>query len=476
MIISMDDSAIEEGLLIAGRDASLTGQPPEKCSKYSDKTALTDASITFIGHTDDTRATVGGEKPKQMAAKIAQRYGKHQSSLKEVFLVACESGTRSTQENWLWGSTISPSFAQQLAEEMAEVGFTDIKVYSAKPPEGAHAMRVTITKNFGPFVGGTVGAIAYMNEYTTNFEDSQGTDAPIKVKNPTHREQHKVVKIMEPKSSHQETFKAACEACVPKGTRRQESNPPLETRDYLGKLLENKGVLQRLFYAIFGAPVITNLMAEQLRLMKEKEEPALHALRQLNEEISLDVQNKINTPLAAVNRFAVFFTTQKAPQTKGTALSHYLNLPQNTLWEERDKAWQTLQPHADKFVEDKKLGKRSYQSIYAEINAEHTKLAQINEEKNGIKKQLVDIIDYYLDTHRDAADPMHQAKRRVMETIKTYVNDPTPSNWTAIKEATSADNEANKGWDEGYFSRVQDIKEQTEIFHAEREKPIPRPR
>lgn len=88
----------------------------------------------------------------------------------------------------------------------------------------------------------------------------------------------------------------------------------------------------------------------------------------------------------------------------------------------------------------------------------------------------MDIIDDYLDTHKDADDPMHQAKCRVMEKIKTYVNEPTPLNWAAIAQATSPDNEANKGWDEGYFSRVQDIKEQTEIFHAEREKPISRPR
>ena len=475
MIISMDDSAVEEGRLIAEHDRFFTHKLPEKCTAYSDNTSLVDASLTLIGHTDDSRLTVGGQTPKQMAENIARRYGRHKASLKEVFLVACESGATSTQENWLWGSTTSPSFAQQLAEEMVGVGFTDIKVYSAKPPEGAHAMRVTITK-FGPFGGGAVGAIAYMNEYTTNFEDSQGTDAAIKVRQPIHRDQHKVVKIMEPFLSHQETFKAVFSPYVPKGTIRQESNPPLETRDYLGKLLENKGVLQRLFYAIFGAPVITNLMAEQLRLMKEKEEPALHALRQLNEEISLDVQNKINAPLAAVNRFAVFFTTQKAPQTKWTALNDYLNLPQNTLWEDRDKAWLTLQAHAAEFVQNKNLGKRPYQSIYAELNAEHTKLAGINEEKNGIKNQLVDIMDDYLMTHNNAKDPMHLAKCRVMKKIKIYVNDPTPFNWTAIEEATSPNNEANKGWDEGYFSRVQDIKEQTEIFHAEREKPIPRPR
>lgn len=111
----------------------------------------------------------------------------------------------------------------------------------------------------------------------------------------------------------------------------------------------------------------------------------MHALGQLNQEISIDVQNKISSGKAVTSSLACFFFNQEDQQAKWTALSHYLNLPQNTLWEERDKAWRTLQPHANKFVEDKKLGKRSYQSIYAELNAEHTKLAQINEEKMGLK-------------------------------------------------------------------------------------------
>ena len=466
MIIYMDKSAAKEADLIANHDKFYSNKNTlENISSYTADSPLEDKSVTIIGHTTEARNTVGNKTAPQIAKSLANRYKENKKTLTDLFLVACESGTKTTKSGVFWGSTKSPSFAQQLADEMYKLGFVNINVYSVKPPEGADAIRVTIDKD--GLAPGAVRAVAYMNPETTNYEDNKSTK---NIKRPIN---HAKQTIMNAEKTHQETFKAVDSKHIPSQKKESHSLTPKavdskhipsqkkeshsltpdETphEKYLEKLLAKNGILWRLFYAVFGAPSITNLLAQQLRLIKKDEREVLNELDQFKTENNAKITEKTSTTACLMN------TASKAFSSEGTnehwqSLAKYLALDPNADILTREDAWNNLNNQTSTKSDP------DFPDLKNQVQSLHKKIITIKEGKQNIKDGLLTIINDYIKKNQGST---HQSKREIMGEIKKYLNNPTENNWNSVTIKA----EQHTGWDKGFFSRVRDIKEQTEIFH-----------
>jgi hypothetical protein len=447
----MDESAAIEADLIAKHDQFFSkNKTLEDISNYTNVSAVEDKSVTIIGHTTEARNTVGNQTALQIAESLAKRYNENKKTLTELFLVACESGTKSTKSGFFGGSTESTSFAQQLADEMYKLGFDNINVYSVKPPEGADAIRVTIDKN--GLSTGAVRAVAYMNPATTNYEDNKSTNKKIK---PPSKPDKKI--IMTAEKTHQETFKAVVDSKhIPSQKKESHSLTLDETRheEYLEKLLAKNGILCRLFYAVFGAPNITNLLAHQLRLIKKDEREVLNELNELKMDTKSEIDQKtgiINNAIDAVKKTL----GNSGSNMHWQSLAAYLALDPNAEIKKRKEAWKKLMRQTTNNAEP------NFPEVMEKVKNLHKKIIDNETRRKDIKDQLSDIIDRYI--IKNTSSPTHKSKCSVMTAIKTYLTDPNEENWNKVTQKA----QDSPGWDKGFFSKVRDIKEQTEIFHDE---------
>lgn len=210
MIISMDEDAKKQATYISNYDHNGNGlRAPgnktnlESISDYASLGALHEKTLSLIGHTTNSRDTVGDKTAKEIAINLGSKYV-DKSQLNDIFLIACEGSIESTQEGF-FANKKQKSFAQKLADELFSLGFENVNVYSARAPEDATAIRVTIDTSNG-VTQGKVGAVAYMNKYTEDYENNK--DAGIKTKfDPAQYNSQKLMENKNGATSHQQSFK-----------------------------------------------------------------------------------------------------------------------------------------------------------------------------------------------------------------------------------------------------------------------------
>ena len=150
-------------------------------------------------------------------------------------------------------------------------------------------------------------------------------------------------------------------------------------------------------------------------------------------------------------------TASKAFSSEGTnehwqSLAKYLALDPNADILTREDAWNNLNNQTSTKSDP------DFPDLKNQVQSLHKKIITIKEGKQNIKDGLLTIINDYIKKNQGST---HQSKREIMGEIKKYLNNPTENNWNSVTIKA----EQHTGWDKGFFSRVRDIKEQTEIFH-----------
>jgi hypothetical protein len=235
-------------------------------------------------------------------------------------------------------------------------------------------------------------------------------------------------------------FRVKVNVCTVNSTGKATVKVTYSTDDvYLETLLAKNGILWRLLNA-FGAQDITNLfdLDAQNRSIKNYEKYLLGNLELM--------KSNFNNP----------YTDKDLNYDNARLVLGYLNLGRNTDIETRDKAWSSLLKIN---TEDLDVNLKKY---WENIGKTHQKLLDINDQKEGIKKNLSQIIGAYIAKHSNSNT--HRSKCLVMSAIQQYLDNPSVNNW--MKVTNIANNQTSPGWDKGFFSQVRGLKKQVESFHS----------
>ena len=324
---------------------------------------------------------------------------------------------------------------------MTAAGFSaDLKILSVEPPKNAYSMRVGVhTKGFGHTQGlvGAVNAYAYMNKETQDYEESLGTGS--RLSKPNNHEKIELMK-QQPGESFQDAFRksATCFTSIASDKSVKKSNLD-ERQIYLNKILENRGFFKRILLALFGSPVITGVLAGQLKAVTEIENQANARIEKLKIAIAPAVDTKLDNSSKLTGSWQRWRRFQLLLDDPTNADKHTRLMKDETHYC-KDKPTSTL-------------GESTYQSAFNELNACHDELIQVNKDKNKIRVSILTIInDCSTKTNTDPA------KHAVMTAIKNYVTAPSDTMWTALEKATTPP--ANEGWDKGLLSQVSQLHEE----------------
>jgi hypothetical protein len=428
-------------------------------ARFDESDSTKDKSVTLVGHTDESRSTLGGKTARSIANELKDKYGSNLKELKEIFLFACEAGTKQERKGKL-GTEISESFAQELINELALLGFSDtLIVYSVEPPEGAQSMRVSTTVKGGIrgfFSEGMVKAFAYMNKeseaYDRALAEGRNLDKP-----PNYDRRI----ILEPTGQEtlEETFRRAATRFTSKGATPEQQNAAarkLES-EYLEKVLNNRSPLKQLLLQFFGTPVLTKVLLNRLQNVTERETSVIKESEELKAKIFSVVEGKIAASSGA-----------NSNKRKWVDLRNYLN-ESSSSFDKISTSWNNLKKYKSEFTEvtkgyitntdkrGKTLNGLTYKETYEKIEKNHEQRAKLATEREGIKKEILETINTYLKAHKEPyKDSVHEAKNKVMTALKDYIESPTSKNWREVETTTTK----NIGWDQGYFSKVGQIHEE----------------
>ena len=403
-------------------------------SKFEDNNSTTDDSVTLAGHTDDTHGTVGGASPCAIAKGLAKKYGSNKQLLTEVILVACESGSPIKREGMFYGSNFSEPFAQELADEMLKVGFTNenLTILSATPPEGAVAMRVSVVtqSNTNQQRLGQVSAFAYMDK-----DNSQGL---AKSANQVIKELWQTQKG----ETYQEAFRNNAGSFKPKNQSRQDPTV------YLTEILNKRGLLKKLLDAIYQKPLFSKTLLAGISAIKQKQQKAREEIVLLKSSIEVSVNNKI--------------AKNWSGRDKWQRLKEYLDCMSESSIPNQNK-WTRLSLHRHEFqIDTKTLGLNStpptYKQMFDKVEQHQKKIEELAGHVNEKKKSIISFMEKYVEKHNKNGPPdkKHKPKIEVMKALKSYIENPTATTWNSITEAT----QKNPGWDAGCFSQVSNVHDQ----------------
>lgn len=224
-----------------------------------------------------------------------------------------------------------------------------------------------------------------------------------------------------------------------------------QEQDCLAKLLAKESVLQKIVYSINGTSAFTKLLAQQLKIVSDKQ--------LICEEERTALKNEL-APLK----------TQDQPQlyTKGGLFSSKKETPLKKVYDSIEAYFQ--KPANEQLLEQVRLAYADLKSppthlgaLKERIEANHAQFASLNTQSIKIKKEITTFIEDYLTKHNNAKDDVHMAKKAVMTSIKAYVNDPTVEKWQELQQSTKD----NPDWDKGLFSQVSSTMEKVTAFHDE---------
>lgn len=448
-------------------------------SDFENENQSTDDSVTLVGHTDETYSNIGGKTAEEIACGLAAKYGNNKDKLTEIILVACESATkRNTICRRITRQQTNP-FAQELADEMFKAGFTNdkLKVLAVKSPENSVAMRVTVTTQAGISLWslGKVSAFAYMNKETMDYEEANQKGARPK------KHDLKILMQQTDDETYQEAFRRSATIFKPtsKGYKSEakkvaepKSPPPppsqiQEQKNYLDKILNNRGPLKRLLYSIYPTPFFTKVLLNELRAANEQEQQVYKEFNDIKTAIlpdlkgikatmdykwsylitymtcnHQDVDNRKNTWQKVVQYKENYYSSKQKLGYVGTDQSSS-NTKQTSSFGSSAK---------DQQIAD--LVNKPVSFFYDKLIIYEENLGNVDQKKNNIKGQIVKFIEKYKNDNTNK-NGIHEAKIRVMDVLKNYIENPTDKNWDAITKETQ--DERNNGWDQGYFSKVSKI-------------------
>jgi hypothetical protein len=416
----------------------------EEVREFDGLDSTNDESVTLVGHTDDSRDTVGDKSPEQIAAALAAKYGQNKGNLKEIFLFACEAGVKTDQAN---------CFAQDLADELVLQGFSEnLIVHSVEPPEGTYSMYVGVTsKSLGGEIAGKgqIEAYAYKNKESAEYDRAKAVGQSAQIAKPQNYSKQNII-AAEIGEVYQDTFRRAGKKYQATGPNlKEQNNAAIVSEGYLKSILDSRGIFKKIM-AMFGSPALADEMKTNLDTLNQKEAGINAKIAALKDNISRDVGLKIGKV-----RYA-------SSNDKWKDLKNYLDSDQ-AAWATKRKAAAALFKHEDEFT-NADNGKKTlngqderfhtYKDVYNELRGYHQELANINRQKNEIRGNILEVIDKYQGTHK--GDPAYAAKIAVMQALRAYVSKPTPERWQNIEKATRN----NPGWDKGFFSQVGKVHEE----------------
>ena len=373
---------------------------------------LDDHSLTLFGDYDQSFSTMDGKTAEDIVERLKTIYATDLSCLEEVILYSDVTGHNEAADGFFYGHYLEPSFAQRLVDALQAQGFSNpkLKVLSARPSIGAIKIYLNTDIN---------GSLSITEEFAAS--------------------ERAYLIVQRPEETYQEAFQRAAGVFVPTNT--------LDTR------IEDEK---------------SNLMA-------------------LKNEIQSALDQKI----------------KNQPATNKWVCLHRIleNIDSPTV---REKYWAALQTHEKEFGY-KSLGKHSYKDIYNTIRdfeklheskqyeeelkdycsrLESTTLSKIylafewllylfspvhrnfiHEMRRAIpsdldsiqnisgenRRDLANLIQQYVD--KNSADPSKTAKINMMNTLKTFIENPSLEHWDKVE--TCSDD--NPGWDQGCFSRVREL-------------------
>jgi hypothetical protein len=136
-------------------------------------------SMIFLGHgcTHD----YGGYTPKEFAKRMAKLFRKDQMAmLQHLYLVGCDAGLIKDD-----GQTL----AQEIADELANIGFTNVQVHTIAKPENASGEALYVEVIDRPGLSSIQGVQeGYINAFLLNAEDAKRFDELSKDKKKHWRE------------------------------------------------------------------------------------------------------------------------------------------------------------------------------------------------------------------------------------------------------------------------------------------------
>lgn len=434
-----------------------TWQPDKE--EIAETTAkLNTSTVTLVGHTDETRETLGGKNAKEIAQILSKQYGNDKKNLKEVFLFACEAGAKKQKKG-----VISEAFAQELAEAMAKESFDpELQIWSIEPSPNTFSMRVAATTQslFGAHTG-TVYAYSFTDENAENefFALPKNQQGLEQVKNFEKQGKMKLIVESETNEHYQATFRrATCFQCRNiKQDLANDNQNNTTPNDYLQKIINNRGTFINWLRKIFSKPLFTKMLDQQFNVLENTQNEALTQAKDLKRELLGALVTRKKESWKSVN------------SERWEDLAYYVRNADAMDAKERELYWQKVEKHSTHYLEDKPLKKLtphcSYQEAYQKIKTTHLQFKKVEKQQESLRTIIGNVVNNYIEDNKDPEDDIHQAKVRVMTAIQNYLKEPIESNWNKVTIATN--DKKNKGWDSGVFSKVSKIHEKITTLKME---------
>lgn len=227
-------------------------------------------------------------------------------------------------------------------------------------------------------------------------------------------------------------------------------------QDYLPKLLAKDSFFQKIVHSINGTNAFTKMLAQQLKMSND----TLSSYEQERDAIKQNIDSLKKEDTSKLFTSSTFGLSKTATPLKRLydALDKYFIDNQESA--KRDASFRIK----EEYTATKDVSPNLIKQVNA-LEANHNKITKVLDNCDHIKKNINEYIQTYLDKHQMADDEVHLAKKAVMNAIKTYLNEPTPTHWNALQKSTVD----NKGWDKGIFSQVSATMEKITSVHEELE-------
>jgi hypothetical protein len=98
-LLATGKNIISSGVGLVSRWAGVASQREDNnlakgasWARFHESDSTQDKTVTIVGHTDESRSTVGGKTARSIAHELKDKYGSELGKLQEIFLFACEAG------------------------------------------------------------------------------------------------------------------------------------------------------------------------------------------------------------------------------------------------------------------------------------------------------------------------------------------------------------------------------------------------